>query len=116
GRTRLIGTMVGAGYGGHQQEGAAPLFAQFLAFAGKPQHVTSSDPQVKARLHSGDGGTYLWVANPLRQPRPVRLTLNERWGHFAGATALWGAAMNVDGQTVSLTVPARDVVVAQLVA
>ncbi len=114
GKTRLLGTMVGAGYGAHPQVGASPLFANLLAFAGKTQQVTSSDPQVKARLHTGDGGTYLWVANPTRQDRPVRVTLAATWGPFTRCIALWGTTATAEQQTVVLTAAARDVNVLRL--
>lgn len=114
GKTRLLGTMVGAGYAHHTQEGTAPFFRNLLDFAGKAQHVQSSDPLVKARLHTGTGGTYLWVANPTRQARPVRLTLGQTWGPFTSSTTVWGTTVTVEGQTVVLTAPARDVSVVQL--
>jgi hypothetical protein len=57
---------------------------------------------------------YLWVANPMRQPIPVRLTVDERWGRFEAARTLWGAEAEVDGGTVTLTAPARDVTVLAL--
>lgn len=120
GRTRLIGTMAGAGYGahgqvgGHEPDGPAPFFAGVLAFGGKEQHVTSSDPRIKARLHAGAGGTYLWVANPTRQAHPVRLQLGQSWGPFSKGRALWGADAQVAGRTIELMAPARDVCVIAL--
>ncbi|MEZ4865211.1 MAG: beta-galactosidase [Caldilineaceae bacterium] len=114
GKTRLLGTMVGAGYAGHSQEGASPFFADLLDFAGKEQHIRSSDPQIKARLHTGDGGIYLWVANPTRQARPARLALGSAWRSFTDSATLWGAQATVAGQTVVLTAPARDVTVLKL--
>ena len=85
------------------------FYAGLLEFAGKRQHITSSDPQIKARLHTGDGGVYLWVSNPTRQDRPVHLVLSGVWGPFTNATTLWGASAVVDGYTVTLTAPGRDV-------
>src|SRR5690606_4825428 len=114
GRTRLIGTMAGAGHAAHAQNGSAAFFAKLFEFTGNEQHVRSSDPSVKARLHDGEGGVYLWVANPTRQPRPVRLALGESWGPFATATPRWGAGATVEGRTVVLTAPARDVTVLAL--
>jgi beta-galactosidase len=114
GRTRLIGTMLGAGYTAGAQESAAPLFARLLAWAGVQAHVSCSEPRVKARLHAGAGGTYLWVANPTRQALPVRLRLAERWGPLRGVETLWGAPAEADGYTVSLTAPARDMSVLAL--
>lgn len=114
GRTRLIGTMAGAGHGAHPQESSAAFYAGLLDFAGKKQHVTSTDPQVKARLHAGEGGVYLWVSNPTRQDRPVRLELSDAWGPFTGCTSQWGGSAEVDGRTVTLTAPARDVTVLRI--
>jgi len=114
GKTRLIGTMIGAGYGHHQQEGASTLFAKLFTLAGKTQHVVSSDPQIKARLHSGEGGTYLWIANPTRQARPARLTIDEHWGGNSVDSPLWGAACTNEGHTISLTASARDVSIVRL--
>ncbi|MEZ4733586.1 MAG: beta-galactosidase [Caldilineaceae bacterium] len=114
GKTRLLGTMVGAGYAAHSQEGTSPFFAGLLDFAGKAQQIVSSDPQVKARLHIGEGGAYLWIANPTRQARPVRLTLSQAWGPFTKCTSLWGATAAIEGQTLVITALARDVSVVQV--
>jgi beta-galactosidase len=116
GRTRLLGTMVGAGHAQHAPNGSAPFFAGLLAFGGQEQHVRSTDPQVKARLHDGPDGTYLWVANPTRQPRPLRLTLGSAWGPFSAGKTLWGATAEVHERTITLSAPAGDVTVIELVS
>jgi len=115
GRTRLIGTMAGAGHGAHPADSSAAFYADLLGFAGKSQHITCTDPHIKARLHTGDGGTYLWVSNPTRQDRPVRLVLSDAFASFASSTTLWGADAEASGRTVTLTAPARDVAVLKLV-
>ena len=114
GRTRLIGSMAGAGHAAHSPQGSERFFADVLSFGGKEQHVRCSDPQVKARLHTGDGGTFLWVANPTRQPRPVRLQLGESWGAYSAASTRWGATAEISGRAITLTAPARDVTVLAL--
>lgn len=114
GKTRVIGTMAGVGYAAHPQNRSAAFFAGLLDFAGKQQHVTSSEPRIKARLHAGAGGVYLWVANPVRQPLPVHLELSERWGPFSTGQSLRGAAAAVDGRSIALVAPARDVTVIKL--
>jgi len=120
GRTRLIGTMAGAGYaahaavGGHEPDPPAPFFASLLGWAGRRQHIASSEPRVQARLQQGPGGAYLWVANPTRQPHPVRLDLSDAWGPYAAADTLWGAPLEAQGRVMTLTAPARDVTVAAL--
>jgi beta-galactosidase len=122
GKTRLIGTMAGAGYFGHPGDRSPAFFADVLAWAGKTQDVICSEPRVVARLHTrssageraGEGGTYLWVANPVRQPLPVRVRLSEAWGPFTACRSLWGAGATVDGRTIELTAGARDVAVIAL--
>lgn len=118
GRTRLVGTMLGAGYGAHTgaYEPVPPtrFFADLLGYAGQEQMAASSDARVKARLHAGEGGVYLWVTNPTRQPLPARITLGAQWGPFHQATPLWGAEASLQGATLALTVPARDVTVLAL--
>ena len=126
GKTRLMGTMAGLGYGTHTDgathlnravhigNNAGALFGQILTWAGVERHVTCSDPWVIARLHAGAGGTYLWDANPTRQERFVRLELGSAWGPYARARALWGAEAQVDGRTVSLNVERRNVAVIRL--
>jgi beta-galactosidase len=111
GKTRLLGTMCGAGYGAHPEDCSPALFAGLMRFAAKGQHVTSSDGRVKARLHDGAGGIYLWVANPERRSLPVRLELSSTWGPFSTAQSLWGTEASVDGQAVSLIASPRDVAV-----
>ncbi len=114
GRTRLVGTMCGYGYGTHPEDRSPAFFAGLLAYGRQGQHVVSSDPRVKARLHDGAGGTYVWVANPARQAIPVRLTFGEAWGPYTTARALWGAEATVEGRTMELTAGARDVAVIAL--
>lgn len=119
GKTLLVGSMLGAGNNAHPSSGftaalSTPFFASLLDWAGIGQHVVCSDPRVKARLHTGKGGTYLWVANPTRQPLPVRLELSSRWGSFTTCRSLWGAQAVCHDTTVELTAPARDMSILEL--
>jgi beta-galactosidase len=132
GKTRLMGTMAGLGYGAHADgaahtDGATHLnsathagdsasapFDRVLAWAGADRHVTCSDPCIIVRLHAGAGGMYLWVANPTRRERFVRLELGSAWGPYSQERALWGAEARVDGRRVTLTVDGRDVAVIAL--
>jgi beta-galactosidase len=114
GRTRLLGTMAGYGYATHPDDRSPSFFAELMQWAGREQHVACSDGRVKARLHDGEGGTYLWVANPTREPLPVRLTLSQAWGPFSSCQSLWGTEATVEGRTVTLAAGARDVAVIAL--
>src|ERR1019366_6111315 len=64
GKTLLIGTFPGGGYYRNHAAGTRDFFAGLLAWGGIRQQVQSSDAAVKARLHTGAGGTYVWVVNP----------------------------------------------------
>jgi beta-galactosidase len=114
GKTRLLGTMCGAGYAGHPQDRVPTFFEDVLRFAGKRQHVISSDPRVKARIHDGIGGSYLWVANSSRQPLPVRLVLSLGWGPFSSVHSHWGTEATVDVRTITLVIGARDFAILRL--
>lgn len=114
GKTRLIGTMSGSGYFKHSGIESTVFFADLLRFAGKQQHVRCSDARVKARLHNGVGGTYLWVANPKRQPIPVHLKLGKAWGQFSSSRSLWGTEASVVERAIKLTAGPRDVAVIEL--
>jgi hypothetical protein len=54
------------------------------------------------------------VANPARQSIPVRLTLGSRWDSYSAGETLWGAQATVEGRSIDLTAPARDVSVIAL--
>ena len=114
GRTRLLGTMAGAGYAAHPGERAPTFYKELLAWAGVEQHIWCSEPRVMARLHDGPGGAYLWVANPTRRELPVHLRLASRWRALAPRRSLWGPPATKVGETIRLLAPARDVAVIAL--
>jgi beta-galactosidase len=115
GRTLLMGSFPGAGYFLHHGAATKELFASFLKTAGLMQQVVIDDPTVQARLHDGPGGTHLWVTNPTREAKKVNVTLVAGAGEFKSAEDLWGrVAITVSGQRFTMSVPARDAVVATL--
>ena len=75
--------------------------------------MQSSDPAVKARLHKGAGGTYLWVVNPTRTSKNVTLTLPASYQH---ATDLWqeGSHPSVTGATLTVAIEDRNAAVVRL--
>ena len=90
GRTRLIGTMAGYGHGLPCTRRLSPLLQGSAGLRRPGTARGCSDPHVKARIHDGDGGRYLWVANPTRQERPVRLQLGSAWGPFSSGRRCGG--------------------------
>ncbi len=111
GRTLLIGTFPGGGYYLHHLPSQKAFFRTLVG----AQQLTSSDPQVQARLHTGAGGTYLWVVNPLRATRTVTVALAANYGPFSSAEDLWDQQkVSVSGRRVTITLNDRDVAVVQL--
>ena len=113
GKTLLIGTFPGASYFLNQSPSTREFFAGLLAWGGVAQQITSSDAEVKARLSTGAGGTYLWVVNPTKTPRNVTITLPSP---FKRATELWQekSTPTVDGKTLTTRVEERNVAVIRL--
>ena len=113
GKTLLIGTFPGAAYFRGHAPATREFFAGLLAWAGVSQQVQSSDPEVKARLHKGAGGTYLWVVNPTRTARTVKISLPSA---FQRAVDLWQESSRpaVTGNSVAVTVEDRNAAVIRL--
>jgi beta-galactosidase len=117
GKTLLIGTFPGGGYFRNHTPATREFFASLLTWAGLQQQVQSSDAAVKARLHRGPGGTYLWVVNPTRTPKTVKVTLP---GNFQKATELWQEssslpdAASITGNVVTTSVSDRNAAVIRL--
>jgi hypothetical protein len=73
---------------------------------------------VQARLHSGQGGNYLWVVNPKREASTVNVTMDSgRMKAVKLATELWQkgvAPPKAAGTTVEVIVADRNVSVLKL--
>jgi beta-galactosidase len=113
GRTLLMGSFPGAGYYLHHGAATRELFAGFLKMAGVAPQIAIDDATVQARLHRGEGGTHIWVTNPTRADKQVTVTLAA--GEFSSAEDVWGGtAIAQSGRKLTMSVPARDAVVAML--
>jgi len=121
GKTRLIGTMIGYGYaihGGAEGNYRAPtrastsFFDGVLEYSGKSVRLTVSDSRITARLHEGKGGTWLWIANPKRQPVSVRVEIPG--SEYSHAAALLGPDADWKNQGLTITAPSRDVIIYEL--
>ena len=102
GKTLLIGTFPGGSYYRNHAAGTREFFAGLLAWAGIRQQVQSSDAAVKARLHKGAGGTYVWVVNPTRTARNVKISLPSP---FQRAVELWQESSRpaISGNTLAVS-------------
>jgi beta-galactosidase len=113
GKTMLVGTFPGAGYGRAPSAAGRAWFRSLLDWAGVRQHVQADDPAVTARLHRGDG-LFLWVTNPTREARTVALRCSQPWGPFRSARVHWGNTPELDGHAIRVRVEGRDAAVLQL--
>ncbi len=111
----LIGTFPGAGYYRRHSAETRKFFVGLLEWGRVDQRVRSSDPDIKARLHEGPGGKYLWVVNPTRKAREVTIQLTARDAASHAGKDLWGGKpATLNGNAVTVTVADRDVAVIQL--
>jgi len=115
GKTLLIGTFPGAGYFLHPSPAASAFFAGLLEWAGIEPGLRNPDSDLKARLHTGPGGTYLWAVNPTRTERSAHITLSSAYEPFRAARELWvNRPVTVRGREVDVTVGPRDAAVIRL--
>ncbi len=115
GRTLLIGTFPGAGYSLHHDPATKNLFAGFLDLAGIRQTVKIDDVSVQARLHQGAGGAYLWVTNPARESRTVKITLSQAAESFSAGEDIWGnQRVGLDNGQITVQISGRDAAVIAL--
>jgi len=115
GKTLLIGTFPGGGYYLHHSPETRVFFEELLTWANQERWLHCDQSLVKARLHIGPTGTYLWVVNPTRQPRPVGVSLSARAGHFTQAHDIWlDQPVKVTGSLVEVTVGERNAAVIRL--
>jgi beta-galactosidase len=113
GKTLLIGTFPGGSYERTHAPETRAFFADLLAWAGLKPQLASSDADVKARLHRGAGGTYLWIVNPTRVTKTVTISLPSA---FQTATELWPEANRptLAGDTLTTTLEDRNAAVLRL--
>ena len=115
GKTLLIGTYPGAGYYLHHGEQARAFFAGLLKWAGVEPALIGNGTGTQARIHTGAGGTYLYVVNPTRQPRTVSVTLAAPYGPFEAAEDVWaGQKVSVKARQVQAEVSDRNAAVIRL--
>jgi beta-galactosidase len=114
GRTLLVGTFPGAGYDLHHSPAAKTFFAGLLKLASVEPRLRTDNAAVQARMHTGTGGSYLWVVNPSRQDSQVTVSLAAAPA-FTSAKDIWGQRpVTLGERKVSLTVGARDAAVVAL--
>lgn len=115
GKTLLVGSMIGWGTRAHENSDRVGFFRKVLDFAGKKQGIKVSDARVRVRLHSGEGGDYLWVANAYKDADiPVIIELSDH--EIISAHAQRGEAGGIADGKLHITVPARDVYIIKIEA
>ena len=113
GKTLLVGTFPGGSYDRNHTPETREFFVSLLTWAGIKPQIQSSDTEVKARLHRGTGGTYLWIVNPTRATKTVKISLPSAFQH---ATDLWqeSSQPTIAGTTVMAAVQDRNAAVIRL--
>jgi beta-galactosidase len=115
GRTLLIGTFPGGGYYLHHSASEKAFFAGLLQWAKVEPALRNNAPGTQARLHTGSGGTYLYLVNPGRQARELQVNMSAAYGPFSAADDVWGGAkVTVQGRSVTADVGDRDAAVVRL--
>ncbi len=115
GKALLIGTFPGGGYYLHHSAAEKAFFAGLLKWAQIAPRLSSNAPGTQARLHSGAGGTYLYVVNPDRAPHAVAVTIGSGTPAFTAGDDLWGGQkVEVNGKVVQVTTGERDAAVIRL--
>ena len=116
GRALLIGTFPGAAYFIHHSPDTKAFFAALLDWAGVKQQVKVSVADVKARLHTGAGGNYLWVVNPTREPKTLVVNVDKNVAAFSGVHDVWqsGAKVKLERGSLELTVDDRNAAILRL--
>lgn len=115
GRTLLMGSFPGAGYYLHHGAATKEIFAGLLEIAGVVPQVKIDDNSVQARFHHGAGGSYLWVLNPTRGEKAVKVSLAAALGNFTSGEDIWGnLRIAVNSQQVTVSIPGRDAAVIAL--
>ena len=115
GRTLLLGSSPGAGYARHPGGEARRFFQGLLEWAGVEQNVRTTAPLVHARLHVGQGGTYLWVVNPTREPRSSTLRLASCYPEFQAGMDVWqGQTVAISDREIAVVVEDRNAAVVSL--
>ncbi len=115
GRTRLIGTFPGYAYNRTQDKETKQFFAKLLKWAGKTQHIRSSDLRIVARLQTNGDSTFMWIVNSARDDIQTELTPAPKWGEFENYKVLVGDKASVTHEeSFTVNVPAREALVLQL--
>ncbi len=114
GRTRLIGSMPGFGYFNHPNADSGEFFSRLLEFAGVSHVLKCSDQRIKTRLWAGEGGFYLWIANPSRTDITVEINIHPSKGNFNRLECLRGGRAELQANNLKIEAPARDISVYRL--
>lgn len=115
GRTLLMGTFPGSGYYLHHDSAARDLFAGFLTLAGVVPTTKINDASVQARLHQGTGGSFLWVTNPTRDRKTIKVSLSQTVGDLSTGEDIWGGqSVTVNDRQITVSVQGRDAAVIAL--
>jgi len=88
GKTRLIGTFPGITLMRTLDGGSELLIRDAFRYAGIRPRIECPDATVKARLHKGTAGDFLWIVNTGCAPADTKITLSNALGNYRRAEDL----------------------------
>ncbi|MFN8525907.1 MAG: beta-galactosidase [Chloroflexota bacterium] len=115
GRTRLIGTFPGAGFGRGMDAQAREFFRELIRWAGREQHIRVDQSGVVARISEDGGQRYLWVVNHNRGSTRAMVEISPRFGEVDPEAMVWaGGTIEQTRKGLAVFVRGRDAVVVGL--
>jgi beta-galactosidase len=113
GKTLLVGAFVSGRYARLHDEGSRNFFARAFSYTNQIPALILSDNKVRARISRGTAGEFLWILNPTREKRPLKLTLPR--DRDAGEK-FWegGALKNREGNILEIEMEERDALILSL--
>ncbi|MCL6629838.1 MAG: hypothetical protein K6U00_09590, partial [Armatimonadetes bacterium] len=107
GKTRLIGSFPGVEYTETLEYEAELFIRDALSYAGIKPRIEVLDQAVKARIHRGATGDFLWVVNTEYQEITTEIRLQPTLVKYSSAENLVTAQIiPIRNQSLSVTLPA----------
>jgi beta-galactosidase len=116
GKTRLVGSFPGYAYSMDPDSGTRSFFRELLCWAGKKQHISSTDERLVARLQSDHENIFLWISNVARERVDAELVISTAWGHMKDCEPIWGDRIQIfEGNRMKISIPAREMLIMKLI-
>ena len=115
GKALLVGSFPSVGYFRSEGEENREYFIKLVEWSGMGQKVKSSHPSVKARLHEGPGGLFLWILNVGPEEADACIELSSSLGNCGIESVTWGVtSQGIEKNRWVVSLPAKDALVVKL--